>query len=140
MTCVVPDHSVNTPPPSLPVVCGSWAIVVSRSHQAGPLVWWRGGRAPNFHHFLRPGSQPLLCVSRQWRWSFSQHVDKGGGEQASLVGGRLQDALHPVVVLSLLGQDHNDISLLECKLIFIVRLAIIERTTSFITVKLVSLK
>ena len=67
-------------------------------------------------------------------------MDKRGGKQSSLVWGRLQDPLHPVVVLRLLGQDDDNIAFFKCKLIFVVRLTIIERTTSFITVKLVSLK
>merc|ERR1712038_356084 len=63
-----------------------------------------------------------LRISGQGGRSASQHVDKRGGKQASLVGGRLQDPLHPVVILGLLGQDDDNIAFFKCKLIFVVRL------------------
>ena len=67
-------------------------------------------------------------------------MDKGGGEETAPIWLRFEYPLHPVVVLSLLRNYDNNVTFLETKLIFIVCLTIIECTTSFITVKLVSLK
>ena len=71
---------------------------------------------------------PLLRVARERAGSASvdNHVDKRGREEAALVRLRLQDALHPVVVLRRLGQDDDDVALLEGELVFVVSLAVVE--------------
>ena len=137
------DHSLNTlpPPPSLTVVCGELGNSGEQVSPGWPVMVVVGGQGRKLSPLPQAWvASSLLGISGQGRWSFCQHVDEGGGEESSLVRSRLQDTFHPVIIFSLLGQDHYDVSLLECKLIFIVRLTIIERTTSFITVKLVSLK
>ena len=67
-------------------------------------------------------------------------MDKGGGEETPTIRLRLEDSLHPVVVLRFLGNYDNDVSFLETKLIFIVRLAIVEGPTSLVPVELRPLK
>ena len=67
-------------------------------------------------------------------------MDKGGGEETPTIRLRLEDSLHPVVVLRFLGNYDNDVSFLETKLIFVVRLAIVEGSTSLVPVELVPLK
>ena len=52
---------------------------------------------------------------------------------------RLEDPLHPVVVLGLLGDDDDDVTLLETKLIFVVSLAVVQGSTSLVTVVLATL-
>ena len=64
-------------------------------------------------------------------------MDKGGGEETAPIRLRLENPLHPVVVLGLLGNYDNNVSFLETKLIFIVRLAIVEGPTSLVPVELV---
>ena len=66
-------------------------------------------------------------------------MDKGGGEESTTVGLRLEDPLHPVVVLGLLGDDDDDVALLETKLIFVVSLAVVQGSTSLVTVVLATL-
>ena len=64
-------------------------------------------------------------------------MDKGGGEKTAPIWLRLEYPLHPVVVLSLLRNYDNNVTFLETKLIFIVRLAIVEGPTSLVPVELV---
>ena len=66
-------------------------------------------------------------------------MDKGGGEESTTVGLGFEDPLHPVVVLCLLGDDDDDVALLETKLIFVVSLAVVQGSTSLVTVVLVPL-
>ena len=63
-------------------------------------------------------------------------MDKGGGEETAPVWLRLEDSLHPVVVLSLLGNYDNDVPFLKTKLIFVVCLAVVEGPTSLVPVEL----
>ena len=63
-------------------------------------------------------------------------MDKGGGEETPTIRLRLEDSLHPVVVLRFLGNYDNDVSFLETKLIFVVRLAVVEGSTSLVPVEL----
>ena len=64
-------------------------------------------------------------------------MDKGGGEEPAPIRLSLEHPLHPVVVLCLLGNYDNDVPLLETKLIFVVRLAVVEGSTSLVPVELV---
>ena len=66
-------------------------------------------------------------------------MDKGGGKESTTIRLRLEDPLHPVVVLGLLGDDDDDVALLETKLIFVVSLAVVQGSTSLVTVVLVPL-
>ena len=66
-------------------------------------------------------------------------MDKGGGEETPTIRLRLEDSLHPVVVLRFLGDYDNDVSFLETKLIFVVSLTIVQGPTSLVTVVLVPL-
>ena len=86
--------------------------------------------------------QQLLRVppQRRGRRSVRQHVHEGGGEEAATVGVRLEDSLHPVLVLGLLGEDDDHVALLERKLVLVVRLAVVQRAASPVAVEVVSLK
>ena len=59
--------------------------------------------------------------------SVSQDLDERHGEEPSLVGLRLEVALHPVLVLGLLVEDHDDVALLEGQLVVVVGLAVVQR-------------
>ena len=59
--------------------------------------------------------------------SVSQDLDERHGEEPPLVGLGLEVALHPVLVLGLLVEDDDDISLLEGQLVLVVGLAVVER-------------
>jgi hypothetical protein len=74
------------------------------------------------------------------RPSVCEHVDKAGGEEAAFVRLRLEDALHPVVVLRLLGEDEDDVALLEGELVLVVRLAVVEGATPLVPLEVRSLK
>ena len=80
---------------------------------------------------------PLVDIRQ---WSVRQHVDKAGGEEAATIRLRLEDALHPVVVLRLLGEDEDDVALLEGQLVLVVSLAVVKGATSFVPLELGSLK
>ncbi len=67
-------------------------------------------------------------------------MDKAGGKEAAFVRLRLEDALHPVVVLRLLGEDEDDVALLEGELVLVVRLAVVEGATALVTLEVRSLK
>jgi hypothetical protein len=67
-------------------------------------------------------------------------VDKAGGEEAALVRLRLEDALHPVVVLRLLGEDEDDVALLEGELVLVVGLAVVEGAAALVPLEVRSLK
>ena len=67
-------------------------------------------------------------------------MDKGGGEETAPIWLRLEHPLHPVVVLCFLGNYDNNVPFLKTKLIFIVRLAIVESPTSLVPVELVPLE
>ena len=67
-------------------------------------------------------------------------MDKGGGEETSPIWLGLEDPLHPVVVLGFLRNYDNNVPFLKTKLIFIVRLAIVEGPTSLVPVELVPLE
>jgi len=67
-------------------------------------------------------------------------VDKAGGEEAALVRLCLEDALHPVVVLRLLGEDEDDVALLEGELVLVVRFAVVEGATPLVPLEVSSLK
>jgi hypothetical protein len=67
-------------------------------------------------------------------------VDKAGGEEAALVRLCLEDALHPVVVLRLLGEDEDDVALLEGELVLVVGLAVVEGATALVPLEVCSLK
>ena len=59
--------------------------------------------------------------------SVSQDLDERHGEEPPLVGLRLEVALHPVLVLGLLVEDHDDVALLEGQLVVVVGLAVVQR-------------
>ena len=59
--------------------------------------------------------------------SVSQDLDEWHGEQSPLGGARLEVALHPVLVLGLLVEDHDDVALLEGQLVVVVGLAVVQR-------------
>ena len=59
--------------------------------------------------------------------SVSQDLDERHGEEPPLVGLRLEVALHPVLVLGLLVEDDDDVSLLEGQLVLVVGFAIVQR-------------
>ena len=83
---------------------------------------------------------PLFSIPWQ-RWgSFIEHVDKAGWKQASPIRIWFKHTLHPVVILCLFSHDDDNVSLLECKLIFIVCLTIVECTTSAVSVVFIALK
>ena len=63
-------------------------------------------------------------------------MDKGRREEAALLRRRFKNPLHPVIVLGLLRQYDDDITLLKTKLIFVVRLAVVEGPTSLVPVEL----
>lgn len=67
-------------------------------------------------------------------------MHKTGGEEAAPVRLSLQHALHPVVVLCLLGEDDDDVTLLEGQLVLVVGLAIVEGATALVPLEFRPLK
>ena len=58
------------------------------------------------------------------------HGDEGDRKEAPLAGPCLEVSLHPVLVLSLLIDDDNDVILLECQLVLVVRCAVVQGSAS----------
>ena len=58
------------------------------------------------------------------------HGDEGDRKEAPLAGPCLKVSLHPVLVLSLLINDYNDVILLECQLVLVVRCAVVQGSAS----------
>ena len=104
-------------------MAGVWATFMAQEEcqVGGEGTQGTTGRpGTHFHYFLRTDwghrvmcdavmirdirdRAALLRVPWQRWWSIRQNVNKGAGEEASPLGIRLQDSLHPVLVLSLLG-------------------------------------
>jgi hypothetical protein len=82
----------------------------------------------------------LLLFHISQRPSVCEHVDKAGGKEAALVRFCLEDALHPVVVLRLLGEDEDDVALLEGKLVLVVGFAVVEGAAALVPLEVRSLK
>lgn len=57
-------------------------------------------------------------------------MDKRDGEEASLGRIWLESSLHPILVLGLLIEDKDDVSLFKGELVFIVSLAVVESATA----------
>lgn len=67
-------------------------------------------------------------------------MNEGGREEPPPVRLRFQDALHPVVVLRLLGEDDDDVTLLEGELVLVVRLTVVQRPAPLIPLQVNPLK
>jgi hypothetical protein len=109
-------------------------VLYSQSRAQGNLTRYPPRKKPP------PSSLLLFHIAQQRPSSVCEHVDKAGGEEAAFVRLGLEDALHPVVVLRLLGEDEDDVALLEGELVLVVRFAVVEGAAALVPLEVRPLK
>ena len=82
----------------------------------------------------------LFQLPHEGQRSIREHMHEGGWEEAAFLWLCLEDALHPVVVLRLLGEYDDDVTLLEGQFVLVVGLAVVQGSAPLVPLVLRTLK